>query len=144
MAGPLPLPTTEKASTYGQEAEVKRNISAAAQYNPATKLGITRDDQPSKKTTGGVPTTAQAISSAISADPTKPVPLVGGSQVPTSTAPPLGRAREDGYGPSAGMGSMKSTQPFNSGNLQSHYAHLASLPDAGPELKWYGSQVSGG
>ena len=142
--GPLPLPTTEKASTYGQEEDVKRNISAAAQYNPATKLGITRDDQPSKKTTGPVPTTAQAISSAISADPTKPVKPAGPPAIPVSTAPPLGRARKDGYGPASGLGPVnKSQHPFNSDSLQSHYAHIASLPDAGPELKWYGSQISG-
>lgn len=139
MAGVAPV--QDGISKYGQETDTKKLIAAAAQYNPATKLGLTRDDQPSKKTTGPVPTTTQAVSKVVGSA-TKPVPPAGGPALPASTAPPLGRQRSDGYGPSSGLGgSLKSAYPFNSGTLASHYAHLSSLPDAGPELKWYGQQV---
>lgn len=49
MAGPLPLVPENTPSSYGQEAQIQRDLASASQYNPATKLGITNEDQPSKK-----------------------------------------------------------------------------------------------
>jgi hypothetical protein len=133
MAGPIPI--TEKPSNYGQEADTQRAISQAAQYNPATKLGITNEDQPSKKAIPG-PTTAQILAPE-GGSPTAP-------QSGVSVAPPLGPQRAGGYGPGSGLAkSVKSAQPFNSRDIQSHYAHLAELPEASDEIKWYASKVNG-
>jgi hypothetical protein len=139
MAGPLPLPIEHGASSYGQEANIQRSISSAKQYNPASALGITADDQPSKKPVPLNPPAAKGIPSPVesSQPPASPAKIPG-------PAVGQGSKRTGGFGPESGLGpSVKSTQPFNSGDLDSHYAHLGSLPDASQEIQWYARRSRG-
>ena len=124
-----PLPIVQKPSNYGQEAETQRLIGQAAQYNPATKLGITNEDQPSKKANSSVPDTQKQISAEVKG---------GGKPVKTM---------QQGFGPKSGlepMGEAPTPQEmtprgpsFASATIAEHYAHLAALPNASPIVKYY-------
>jgi hypothetical protein len=139
VAGPLPLPIEHGASSYGQEANIQRDIASAKQYNPQSALGITAEDQPSKRPVPITPPTSKGIAPPVesSKSPNAPARVPGPTVGARST-------RTGGFGPESGITpSVKSTQPFNSGDLDSHYAHLGSLPDASQEIQWYARRSRG-
>jgi hypothetical protein len=117
VAGPLPL--VEPASTYGQEADIQRNIASAAQYNPATKLGLTAGDQPSKKATVGGPTSAQVA-----------------AEVKRGMGPKSGLEAEE-FTPAAPVQPYNGPHPFASKGLAEHRSHLGRLTNLSPAMQEY-------
>ncbi|SRR6266851_7873624 len=128
MAGPGPVVNIDNgASKWGAETNTQKMIGEAAQYNPATKLGITNGDQPAKGNTG-MPTSQQVLTEA--------------------SKPPV---QSKGLGPSSGlepsvekpMGGQPLGPSFASGTLAEHYAHLAGLPEASPIVQFYARRRRG-
>lgn len=128
MAGPGPVVNIDNgASKWGAETNTQKMIGQAAQYNPATKLGITNGDQPAKTATA-MPTSDQIVSGP-------------------NRQQPVGR----GFGPSSGLepaggappvGAPPSSPSFTSRTLAEHYAHLAALPEASPIIQFYARRGS--
>jgi hypothetical protein len=135
----LPIPIEKGPSNYGATTELDYNIRAAKQYNPAAGIGLRNDGKPSNAASPTLP--HPAITAA--ANPPAPTPAPAEQANPAGPSSPVGSSGRRGFGPSSGIGESIAPQgpSFASGDLKSHFAHLASLPDASPAILWYARQL---
>lgn len=124
MAGPLPLQIEHSPSSYGEESNVQSAIKSASQYNPATKLGITAEDQPSKKASTGGPTTQDILGEG-----TKPPKLGMG--------PKSGLEEPDEKRTLPNVQTYSGPHPFSSHGIDEHKQHLSRVSNLSPAMQEY-------
>lgn len=139
---PANVPIEHGPSNYGATTETDYAIRAAKQYNPASGIGLRNDGKPSTAQQATLPTPPSSITAE--ANPPAPSPAPETQSNPAGPTAPVGEGRR-GFGPHSGLGDNVAPQghAFASGDLKSHFAHLASLPDASPEILWYARQLGG-